>query len=90
MLTDTDQKPQKSLSLKGDITHHHIAWKSTSVILDFWNSQFLTVRSVKTRTKFRKDLSKSCRDITIFVIFKMAAAAILDLQKFEILTVGPL
>jgi len=27
MLTATDQKPQKSL--KGDITHHHIAWKST-------------------------------------------------------------
>jgi len=27
--------------------------------------------------------------ITIFVIFKMAAAAILDFQKFNILTLGP-
>jgi len=29
-------------------------------------------------------------DIAIFVIFKMVAAAILDFEKFEILTVGPL
>ena len=29
-------------------------------------------------------------DIAIFVIFKMAAAAILNFQKFEILTVDPL
>jgi len=28
-----------------------------------------------------------CCNIAIFVIFKMAAAAILDFQKFEILTV---
>ena len=42
------------------------------------------------RTKFRKDRSNRCGDIAIFVIFKMAAAAILDFQKFEILTVGPL
>jgi len=28
--------------------------------------------------------------IALFVIFKMAAAAILDFQKFEILTVDPL
>ena len=28
-----------------------------------------------------------CRDIAIVVIFKMAAAAILDFQKFQILTV---
>jgi len=31
-----------------------------------------------------------CGDIAIFVIFKMAATAILDFQKFEILTVNPL
>ena len=42
------------------------------------------------RTKFRKDRSNRCADIAIFVIFKMAATAILDFQKFEILTVGPL
>jgi len=41
-------------------------------------------------TKFRKDQSNRCGDIAIFVIFKMAAAAILDFQKFEILTVNPL
>jgi len=38
------------------------------------------------RTKFRKDRSNRCGDNAIFVIFKMAAAAILDFQKFEILT----
>jgi len=42
------------------------------------------------RTKFRKDRSNRCGDIAIFVIFKMAAAAILDFQKLEILTVDPL
>jgi len=41
-------------------------------------------------TKFRKDRLNRCGDIAIFVIFKMAAATILDFQKFEILTVGPL
>jgi len=42
-------------------------------------------------SKFRKDRSNRCGDIAIFVIFlKMAAAAILDFQKFEILTVRPL
>jgi len=57
--------------------------------------KFLTVMAVKNPilhhcTKFRKDRSNRCRDIPIFMIFKMAAAAILDFQKFEILTVGPL
>jgi len=42
------------------------------------------------RTKFRKDWSNRCGDIAIFVIFQMAAAAILNFQKFEILTVDPL
>ena len=40
-------------------------------------------------TKFYKDRSNRYGDIAIFVIFKMAAAAILDFQKFEILTVDP-
>ena len=44
---------------------------------------FLTVGEVKRpilhqSTKFRKDRSNHCGDIAIFVIFKMAAAAILD------------
>ena len=64
-------------------------------MLDLWNSKFLTVETVKKpiihqRTKFRKDRSNRYRDIAIFVIFKMAAAAILHFQKFEILTVDPL
>jgi len=42
------------------------------------------------RTKFRKDRSNRCGDNAIFVIFKMAAAAILDFQKFEILTADPI
>jgi len=55
----------------------------------------LTVGAVKKpilhqRTKFRKDRLNRCRDIAIFVIFKMAAAAILNFQKFKILTVDPL
>jgi len=43
---------------------------------------------VCARAKFHKDPSKHCRDIVIFVIFKMAAAAVMDFQKFEVLTVG--
>ena len=48
---------------------------------------FLTVGAVKRpilhhRTKFRKDRSNLCKDIAIFVIFKKAAAAILNVQKF--------
>jgi len=42
------------------------------------------------RTKFRKDRLNRCGDIAIFVILKMAAAAILDFQKVEILTDDPL
>ena len=41
-------------------------------------------------TKFRKDGSNRYGDIAIFVIFKMAAAAILNFQKFNILTAFPL
>jgi len=41
-------------------------------------------------TKFRKDQPNRCGDIAIFVIIQMAAAAILNFQKFEILMVFPL
>jgi len=56
---------------------------------------FLTVGAVKRpilqqRTKFRKDRSNRCGYIAIFVIFNMLAAAILNFQKFKILTVDPL
>ena len=76
-------------------THTHTLKWRPSAILDLWNSKFLTVGAVKRpilqqRTKFRKDRSNRCRDIAIFVIFKMAAAAILNFQKFKILTVDPL
>ena len=55
---------------------------------------FLKVTKAKNpilhqRTKFRKDRSNRCGYIAIFVIFKMAAA-ILDFQKFKILTVDAL
>ena len=39
---------------------------------------------LQQRTKFRKGRSNRCRDIAIYVIFKMAAAAILVFEKFEI------
>ena len=42
------------------------------------------------RTKFCKDRSNRCGYIAIFVIIKMAAAAILDFQKFKILMVDAL
>ena len=45
---------------------------------------------VHQRTKFYKDRSNRYGDIAIFVIFHMAAAAILNFQKFKILTVDPL
>ena len=53
---------------------------------------FLTIGAVKRpilhqRTKYRKDRSSRCGDIAIFVIFQMAAAAILNFQKFEMLMV---
>jgi len=63
--------------------------------LGFVKFNFLTTVAVKTailhqRTKFPKDRSNRCGDIAIFVIFKIAAAAILDFQKFKLLTVSPL
>ena len=56
---------------------------------------FLAVGAVKRpilhqHTKFRKDRSNRYGDTAIFVIFKMAAAAILNFQKLEILTTFPL
>ena len=56
--------------------------------LGFVKFKFLMVRAVKRpilhqHTKFCTDWSNRCGDIAIIVIcFKMAAAAILDFQKF--------
>jgi len=38
----------------------------------------VTSVELRHRTKFCGDRSKRCRDIAIFVLFKMTAAAILD------------
>jgi len=56
--------------------------------LGFVKFQFLTVGAVKRpilhqRTKFRNDRSNRCRDIANFVIFQMAAAAILNFKKIR-------
>ena len=63
--------------------------------IGFWKFKFLTAATVERHilhhcTKFRKDRSDRSGDITIFVIFKVVAAAILDFQKYEILAVDPL
>jgi len=63
--------------------------------LGFLKFNFVTVGEVKKpilhhHTKFCKDRSNRGGYIAIFVIFKIAAAAILDFQKFEIFTDDPL
>ena len=63
--------------------------------LGFVKFEFFNDRAVKRPilhqcTKFRKDRFNRCGYIAIFVIFNMAAAAILNFQKFKILTVDPL
>ena len=40
------------------------------------------------RVKFRQNRSNGCRYIAIFQFSKMAAAAILDFQKFKFLMAG--
>ena len=56
---------------------------AAAAILDFQNFKFLTVGQLKTvemhrRAKFGWNRSKRGRDMAIFRLFKMAAAAILD------------
>jgi len=64
--------------------------------LGFWKFNFLMAWTVKRRilhnhAKFHEDRSIRCCDIAIFVVFEMAAAAIVVFEKFEeILTVCPL
>ena len=84
-------KSVKRLRRYGDLT----VFKTVAVRhLGFQTFNFLTVRTVKrpilhNLPKFRKDRSDYWGKIAIFVIFKMAAAAILVFEKFEILTVFP-
>ena len=57
--------------------------------LGFLKIKFLAIGAVNRpilhyRTRFREDLSNHCGDIAIFMIYKMAAAAILEFQEFEI------
>ena len=60
------------------------------VKFEVFNSRAVKRPILHQRTKFRKDWSNRCGDITIIVIFQMAAAAIFNFQKFEILMVFPL
>ena len=60
------------------------------VKFEFFNSRAVKRPILHQRTKFRKDRSNRCGDIASFVIFQMAAAAILNFQKFEILTAFPI
>ena len=60
------------------------------VKFEFFNGQAVKRPILHQRTKLRKDRSNRCGDIVIFVIFQMAAAAMLNFQKFETLTVFPL
>ena len=56
--------------------------------LQFW--MFSGIRSANTRhrVKFRENRSNGCADIAILKFSKMASAAILDFQKFKLLTAG--
>jgi len=85
-------KSVKRLQRYGDLT---VCKMAAVRHLGFVKFEFLMVCAVKgyilhQRTRFHKDRSNHCGDIAIFVIFKMAAAAILDFQKFEILTIDAL
>ena len=62
---------------------------AAAAILDFRNFKFLTVEAVKRvemlqRAKFCQNRLKRGRDMAIFRFFKIAAAAILDFEKFQI------
>jgi len=89
------QISSKSVKRLRDMAIYRFSKWRPSAILDLLNTNFLMVGALKRpilhqRTKFRKDRSNRCGDIAFFVIFKMADAAILNFQKFKILTVDPL
>jgi len=90
-------KSVKWLQRYGDLT----VFKMAAIRhLGFVKFEIFTDRSIKKpilhqSTTFRKDRSNRCGDIAFFCdfhfqeIFQMAAAAILNFQKFKILTVDP-
>ena len=51
------------------------------VKLEFYNGPSVKRPNLHQHTKFRRDRSKCCGDIAIFVIFKLTAAAILDFKN---------
>ena len=56
---------------------------------DFRNGMVRRVK-LRQRAKFRGDSSNRRRDMAIFRLFNMAAAAILDFSNFKFLKVGRL
>ena len=60
------------------------------VKFDFFNGRAVKRPILHQHAEFRKYRSNRCGNIAIFVIFQMAAAAILNFFKFEILMVFPL
>ena len=84
-------KSVKRLQRYGDLTVFKMAAVRHlgSVKFEIFNGRTVKRPILHQSTKFRKDRSNRCGDIAIFVIFQMAAAAILNSQKFEILTAFP-
>ena len=84
MICQISLKTVKRLQRYGNLT----VFKMAAVRrLGFVKFNFITVWTVKRpilhhRTKFSKNWFSCCGDIAIFVIYKMAAAAILVFGKF--------
>ena len=80
-------KSVKRLQTHGDLTVYKMAAvrRLGFVKFEIFNAGAVKRPILHQRTKFRKDRSSRYGDIAIFVIFKMAAAAILNFQKFKIL-----
>jgi len=77
-----------------EILHFFRIFKMAAAILDFRNREFLFANGICRAqmhhcTKFCQNRSLYCGDIAIFRIFKMAAAAILDVSNREnLLAIG--
>jgi len=85
-------KSVKWLQRYGDLTVFKMA---AGCHLGFVKFDFLMVGAVKghilhQHNKFYRDRSNRYGDIAFLLFFKMAAAAILNFQKFKIFTVIPL
>ena len=84
-LCPISSKSVKRLSRYGNLTVFKIAAVCHLGLLKFkfFNGRVVNNPILHYRTKFRKDQSNRCRDIAIFVIFKTAAAVILDFKKIR-------